>query len=276
MKTLVKILSLLAIVVCATACEKSGELKQNKDRVFSVSTRDKVLFAPGNLQFLASEGEWRFAEKQYDIIGEGNTQIGESATTWIDLFGWGATGAEDIQPWDTQSDYEHYIPTVKDIAGTERDWGIRTSNGFFGGEQWYTLSRDEWDFILNKRPNAKKLYSRAYVAGLKGLLLLPDKWKQPNDIRFTPEATAFAVNNYSIAEWKKLEATGAVFLPCAGLRRGKTEPTWTGNEGCYWTSSIADGYDCYASQLQFSDEVVRTIEADPSAGRAVRLARKIK
>ena len=221
MKTLVKILSLLAIVVCATACEKAGELKQNKDRVFSVSTRDKVLFAPGNLQFLASEGEWRFADKQYDIIGEGNTQISENATTWIDLFGWGATGAEGIQPWDTQSDYEHYIPTVKDIAGTERDWGIRTSSGFFGGEQWYTLSRDEWDFILNKRPNAKKLYSRAYVAGIKGLLLLPDKWSQPKDIRFTPKATAFAINNYSIAEWEQREPYSFHVLACGEAKQNQ-------------------------------------------------------
>ena len=38
--------------------------------VFSVSPTKKVVFSKGNLQYRASTNTWRFAEHQYDIIGE--------------------------------------------------------------------------------------------------------------------------------------------------------------------------------------------------------------
>lgn len=45
--------------------------------------------SPGNLQYQASTGIWRFAEHQYDYIGSGNENISTSYSGWIDLFGWG-------------------------------------------------------------------------------------------------------------------------------------------------------------------------------------------
>ncbi|MBQ3676229.1 MAG: hypothetical protein II926_02525, partial [Bacteroidales bacterium] len=42
---------------------------------FSVSADKKVYFSKGNLQYQASTGTWRFAENQYDIIGEDNANI---------------------------------------------------------------------------------------------------------------------------------------------------------------------------------------------------------
>ena len=66
---------------------------------------DKVIFSQGNLQYQASTGTWRFAENQYDYVGNAtlgnvyengvkcnNALISDSYTGWIDLFGWGTSG----------------------------------------------------------------------------------------------------------------------------------------------------------------------------------------
>lgn len=266
------IFCLLAFIVCLTACEKK-DLSPDAQRAFSVSAHDKVLFAPGNLQFSPAYNQWRFASSQYDIVGEDNKLISSETRVYLDLFAWGATGAYGIQPWDIMSEYEHYIPTIVDIAGTQRDWGVASFvRAQLGGEEWYTLSRAEWDYLLTGRPNAAQLYSRACVAETNGLLLLPDKWQLPENSHFTPRTATYAANMYSDAEWKTLKDEGAVFLPAAGYRSGTSN--WT-EGGYYWTSTVEpNGNGAY--QLQITQEVVRTIEADPSIGRAVRLARKIK
>ncbi|MBQ0154797.1 MAG: hypothetical protein KBS70_08475, partial [Bacteroidales bacterium] len=52
---------------------------------FSVSPTTKVTFAPGNLQYQASTNTWRFAEHQYDYVGDANTNISATYDGWIDL-----------------------------------------------------------------------------------------------------------------------------------------------------------------------------------------------
>ena len=54
---------------------------------FSVSADKKVYFSKGNLQYQASTGTWRFAENQYDIIGEDNANISSTYSGWIDSSG---------------------------------------------------------------------------------------------------------------------------------------------------------------------------------------------
>ena len=89
--------------------------------VFTVAEGKTVSFAPGNLQYNAAQGShycadgsvqqgtWRFAEHQYDYIGDANGNISQSYDGWIDLFGWGTSGynntAKDpsalrYQPWE--------------------------------------------------------------------------------------------------------------------------------------------------------------------------------
>ena len=78
---------------------------------------EKVVFSQGNLQYQASTNTWRFAENQYDYIGNaaGNTSPSSSQTAWIDYFNWGTSGykhgANCYQPWSTstsRSDYYAY------------------------------------------------------------------------------------------------------------------------------------------------------------------------
>ena len=86
---------------------------------FSVSPIKKVIIAPGNLQYNAvSKGSWRFAEHQYDIIGNNNTHISSEYNGWIDLFGWGTGNA----PINTSINADDY--------GEWNEWGANTiSNG---------------------------------------------------------------------------------------------------------------------------------------------------
>ena len=115
---------------------------------FSISATQKVIFAPGNLQYNAAlgshqcadgttkQGTWRFAEHQWDMVGMGygqtntgypyyceiggtvtdgdNRSIGSSYNGWIDLFGWGTSGWESganaYQPWSTSTSPSDYYP----------------------------------------------------------------------------------------------------------------------------------------------------------------------
>jgi hypothetical protein len=109
------------------------------------------------------------------------------------------------------------------------DWGVYNSieNGGNAPDLWRSLSSWEWDYIIEKRPNADKLCNLAYVCGVNGALLFPDNFKLPNGLSFTEDKDQWANNVYDEVAWQKLEAAGAVFLPAAG----------TAYTGCdYWTS----------------------------------------
>ena len=85
-----KIFLFLAAVVCAVSMNAQEPLPSEVLQYgkFSVSSNKQVLFSKGNLQYQADPGSWRFAENQYDVIGEGNGDIAADYTGWIDLFGW--------------------------------------------------------------------------------------------------------------------------------------------------------------------------------------------
>ena len=97
------------------------------------------------------------------------------------------------------------------------DWGTKM------GAEWSTLSADDWKYLLNTRENAAALKQIARVGEMVGLLLFPDAWTMPDGC--TVEAQHddyFNVNiyNYTLAQWAKMEAEGAMFLPAAGRRTG--------------------------------------------------------
>ena len=52
----------------------------------SIGEDKRIVFSKGNLQYQASTGIWRFAEKQYDIVGKDNEKISDTYDGWIDLF----------------------------------------------------------------------------------------------------------------------------------------------------------------------------------------------
>ena len=203
--------------------------------LFSVAEGRQVRFSQGNLQYQASTGIWRFAEQQYDFIGSDNEKISETYSGWIDLFGWGTSGydhgAVNWQPWSgntvAQSNALHLAygsPNygLYDLNG-KADWGYNAiSNGGNKENQWHTLRRDEWVYLIFVRNTASGVrFAKARLDGVDGVVLLPDHWKAAtyhlNSVN--DPSLAFGNNAISLSDWQQmLEPAGAVFLPKAGVR----------------------------------------------------------
>ncbi|MBR1564845.1 MAG: hypothetical protein IJ650_05805 [Paludibacteraceae bacterium] len=228
--------------------------------LFSVNATKQVYFSKGNLQYQASTGTWRFAEHQYDIIGEDNKNISDTYDGWIDLFGWG-TGSNPTLSTTSYSDY-----------GTFTNWGInKISNGGNTANQWRTMTSDEWDYLYSGRTNAANLRGQATVNNVHGYIFLPDNWSLPSGLSFTANANNWTTNTYSVADWTIMEQRGAVFLPAAGRRVG-TGLSAVGSYGYYW-SSTPDGTD-YAYYLNFySDYFSPQRSSFRFYGQSVRLVR---
>lgn len=208
---------------------------------FSVSPNKLVVFAQGNLQYNASAETWRFAENQWDCLVDDNENISNNYNGWIDLFGWG-TGKNPTKTSENNSGYS-----------TFNDWGNnKISNG--GGKRWRTLTNTEWVYILNKRKTPSGVrFAKAIVNGVNGLILLPDNWNnniyslnKPNS-----RGAGYGKNTISQDDWIRLfESNGAVFLPAAGYRNGRTVD-YIGFGGLYWSASSNSNND--AQSLFFYD-----------------------
>lgn len=237
---------------------------------FSVSDTNQVSFSKGNLQYQASTDTWRFAENQYDMVGDDNANISSTYDGWIDLFGYGNSGYNDRYPYMSSTDYSDYGNGRNHIAGSEFDWGVHNaiSNGGNKAGMWRTLTMNEWNYILFKRQNADALRSPASVNGVKGYILLPDAWALPSGLTFTPLSKDYTTNVYSKDQWTKMETSGAIFLPNGGIRSGLNVSV---GSGCYWTSTAYDSQYGNADYLSLSDTVVYLSLSGRSEGLSVRL-----
>jgi len=142
---------------------------------------------------------------------------------------------------------------------------------------WSTLSKDEWNYLLNERENAATLKSIATVAGVKGLVLLPDAWKAPEG---APALSGDAVT-ITADDWALLETGGAVFLPAAGQLTStyvNNQTTTTVTEaGTYWTSTPSDdesGWKAIALTIGDTDVSLDT-ELNRRVATAVRLVKAV-
>lgn len=234
---------------------------------FAVSDEVCVSFAPGNLQYTYSSRKWQFAKNQYDTIGSanvsGNTTLGEQ----IDMFGW----STPISSWGVSASSIN-----NDYSGEFVDWGKNTI-GKDKPNTWRTLTSEEWDYLLNLRPNAASLKGVAQVAGVNGLILLSDDWSAPAGIVFKSgfvsayDIEAFANQQmFSEEQWALMEEAGAVFLPAVGMRNGAN--IYFLNNYCnYWSATpFGDGYSFNLSATP-NEAYVGNI--DRSTGQAVRLVK---
>lgn len=126
-----------------------------------MSNTKQVYFSKGNLQYQASTNTWRFAENQYDHIGNANANISSSYDGWIDLFGWSTSGynhgAVCYQPWSTSqttSNYYAYGNSIYNLNNQtwKADWGYnKIINGGNKENMWRTTTKNEWVYLLNNR-----------------------------------------------------------------------------------------------------------------------------
>ena len=221
---------------------------------FSVGATKVVYFSQGNLQYQASTQTWRFAEHQYDYVGnaslgnvyEGgvksnNASISDSYTGWIDMFGWSTANS----PTTSQDNVALY-PT------SFIDWGQNAiPNGGNIANRWRTMTYDEWYYLLFQRATTSNVrYAKATVNDVTGLIILPDNWSTSYHALNNANTAnvAYTVNNISLATWETdFEAHGAVFLPTAGFRYG-IGCQHIGVDCVYWSSTPYSGdniYDMY-------------------------------
>ncbi len=271
---------------------------------FSVSADKKVYFSQGNLQYQASTNTWRFAENQWDLVGthtpneynyfggtidgSDNAMISATYDGWIDLFGWGTSGwnsgANAYQPYSTTTVKEDYYPggdytnnLTEEFANA--DWGVYNaiSNGGNQAGQWRTFTKDEWNYIINTRNDAANKKGCSIVNGVKGLVLLPDDWTLPEGLTFKSNvySSSYSRNVYSVADWAKMEANGAVFLPAGGQRYG-TEVNFVGVYGYYNSSSAKDEYNNYYVYFDSNNILPTNSAYVRSYGHSVRLVKDVE
>ncbi|MBR6493292.1 MAG: hypothetical protein IKT13_05090, partial [Paludibacteraceae bacterium] len=233
---------------------------------------DQVQFAQGNLRATTTDlGEhwtWSFATNQWDVIARtvannainGNGTVSENGT--VDLFGWSTANTFfGINNSTDNSDY----------SGNFVDWGKNPiSNGGNTANQWRTLSKDEWEYILNTRDNHDNLRGHATVNSVKGFILLPDNWTIPSGLSFTNSIENYTTNQYNGADWTAMESAGAVFLPAAGVREG-ADIYQVNLYGWYWASTPNETDGGKAYYLYFYKSSVGVTEYDRWKSKSVRL-----
>lgn len=259
----------------------------------------KVVFAHGNLQAVfaaaGSSCTWRFADHQYDYIGDGggNKLINGNGTVsgagTVDLFGFvgnSSTVLNSNPAWygisnsTTNSDYG-----ATTGEGLKKDWGnVSITNG--GGFSWRTLTGAEWIYLFNTRSastvggTSNGRYTKAVVNGKNGVILFPDSYTHPAGITapvsVNSSSANFTVNSYDLTAWGKMEDAGCVFLPAAGYRSGTTVGG-AGSEGNYWASKAHASNASYACYVYFSGSnlAAQNFYNNRSLGESVRLVRQV-
>lgn len=281
------LITLLTLVGISTGAWADG----NPDGVFTInSDGDQVIFSKGNLQYQASTNTWRFAENQYDYIGNavGNTSPSASQTAWIDYFNWGTSGynhgATCYQPWSTSTsrgNYYAYGSSSKNLYDAkddgsmrgQADWGYNaiSNGGNTENSGWRTLTKEEWAYIITSRTDSYK-YAKGTIHSTNGMILFPDGFTPPSGISISNANTAGAgYSSYSDTDWSALEAVGCVFLPATGLRNGTTVME-SGAVGNYWSSTYMNGDRVY--NIRFDDSSLKLEnDGDRQNGFPVRLVK---
>lgn len=315
-----KVLLLAVMAIALMACggpNGSGNpanIEGSLPGKFVLPSGKVICFSMGNLQYNAAQDVWRFAPRQYGVVGAGgygniagadgsgnsdNALVSEDYDGWIDLFGHGTSGwpsgAEAYQPWTINDESKYYIPLdiresdplpenydlTDDYANA--DWGVynKISNGGNEAGIWRTLAREEWRWLTEDRPNAEDLIGKATIQGACGMVLMPDDWQQPEEIEWeSGYGQDWDTNEYSYDEWKVLEDAGAVFLPCAGVRTssgGDVDVEDINSGGFYWSSSsfLGGGFLC-AYDLYFNSFIHEMYTYDMRCfGESVRLVREL-
>ena len=246
------------------------------DGIYSVSDMDEVYFSQGNLQYQASTNTWRFAEKQYDALGQENSNISSFYSGWIDLFGWGTSGYDNKYPYMTSTDNDDY-GNGDDISGTNYDWGVynRISNGGDEVGLWRTLTAGEWNYLFyNRQTTSGVRFVKAQVNGVNGMILVPDDWNVATfSFNSINDGKASYTSNVVDEEvWQNtIEPAGAVFLPSAGYRYA-TSVSYVGSWGVYWSATYNNNFSAYG--LYCDGSYLYPLGDDNFyTGRSVRLVR---
>lgn len=260
---------------------------ETNDPLFVVSDNYNVVrFSPGNLQYQPSSKSWRFAEHQWDYVGDGtygnvyaeigevntkcnNALISNSYKGWIDLFGWGTWGNNN-NPCNSSIDNDNYSWTG-DFSGNI----INDDN-----TGWRSLTHNELT-CLNTQHNSKNKIGKGEVFGVRCAIIAPINKTTPDlgDGKWTSVVI-------TDANWGTWRDSGVLILPVTGMRNGttvtKTQPASSATYMAhyYWLSTPSAQYNWSAWCMTFgSGQTITSYEGLNSdswgrrMGLAVRLVR---
>lgn len=240
--------------------------------LFSISDSKQVHFSKGNLNYNPNTKKWKFANNQYECYGVDNSNS-STESNLVDAFCWSSTNNE----------YGTKTGSRDQSTGNFVEWGDNM------GKEWRTLSKDEWEYLLNRKKSvASYVFATITIRendSINGLLLIPDEWSN-SDI----EITAGKKLKCTISQWVAIENAGGVFLPAAGFCEAGTTSDFN-SVGAYWTKTttemtsktkiISIGWDSDLSLTYNSDDPVtamsvRLVYDEPSSTpTAIEQATKI-
>ena len=291
---------------------------------YSIRPDLKVVFSRGNLQHRGdpnnvNTGTWYFADRQYDYYGlnnQGSNPYGyegvNSLSQKVDLFSLSISGetpstnsnggalanpSYGVRSPENLDNYSYY--TGPNIGF--KDWGELVISGD-PANTWFTLTNSEWQYLLNTRTNAVNLRANVKITSISdhpgrtndggaittvyGYVFFPDDFDPADIPSGVPVATGTtALYTITAAQFAKLEAVGAMFLPAAGYR--SAERSWidyvtsenTGyHVGHYWTAT--SDYETKENRARVYQANVSNYEQSVSeqlgewfVGKSVRLAK---
>ena len=238
--------------------------------MFSVSGSKTVKFSKGNLRY--ASGTWSFFNNQYDYY------TSYSADAW-DHFGWSTSAT--TYGMNTSTDKSTY-------SGSFVDWGSNSDLQTALGTGWFTLSKAESTYLFNTRSastvggTSNGRYAKAKVNGVWGVILFPDTYTHPDGVTAPTGVnatgdTGWNGNNYTIADWTKMESAGCVFLPAAGYRDGESLVS-PGIFGAYWSATSSGkttDYSAYDFVYYYSGYLEPAFTNTRNLGFCVRLVRQV-
>ena len=237
--------------------------------VFSVSSTKKVKFSKGNLRY--ASGTWSFFNNQYDYY------TSYSADAW-DKFGWSTSAT--TYGMNTSTDKSTY-------SGDFVDWGSNSDLQTALGTGWFTPSKAESTYLFNTRSastvggTSNGRYAKAKVNNVQGVILFPDTYTHPVGVTAPTNVNtgnaSFDSNNYTIADWTKMESAGCVFLPGAGYRDGESVVS-AGIFGAYWSATSSgktSDYSAYDFVYYYSGYLDPAFTNTRNLGFCVRLVRQV-
>ena len=176
------------VTLAAGKMYTTNALALSKAYYFSIGSTKRVILAPGNLQatYSGSSWTWKFAENQYDYIGNagGNILITTDLKEASEPYGrLSANGTVDLFGRSTEATYFGVCKsTNKDnYNGTFVDWGTLPTISYKGisypSNYWRTFTsnddidnaNNEWAWIMRKRSTGVTVNSTSESMMMAGI-----------------------------------------------------------------------------------------------------------